>query len=111
MSAASIPDKNGYISLQVGERLETSCRSRTGETNNWSGEMVQLVKCLPHKSEDLSSIPRCHVKPSAYNNNTMLGVAAHIFNPSTPWQRQEDLCEFKTNLVYIESPRPAKATQ
>ena len=28
----------------------------------WGGKTAQLVKCLPHKHEDLSSIPKIHVK-------------------------------------------------
>ena len=35
----------------------------------------------------------------------------HLFNPSTPLQKQADLCEFKTNLVYRVNSRTAKATQ
>ena len=39
-------------------------------------------------------------------------MVAHAFNPSTPGrQRQEDLCEFKANLVYRVSYRTVRATQ
>lgn len=34
----------------------------------------------------------------------------HNFNPSTPGDRQEDLCKFKASLIYIVSSGPAKAT-
>lgn len=28
----------------------------------WAGEMTQSVECLPYKQEDLSLIPRTHMK-------------------------------------------------
>ena len=35
---------------------------------------------------------------------------AHAFNPILRSQRQSELCEFKASLVYIVSPRTARAT-
>lgn len=34
-------------------------------------------------------------------------MVVHVFNPSTPEQRQCDVCEFKANLFYKASSRPA----
>lgn len=33
------------------------------------------------------------------------GMVVHMFNPSTQWQRQMDLCKFKSSQVYIASSR------
>ena len=38
-------------------------------------------------------------------------MVAHAFSLSTQRQRQVDLCEFKTSLVYGVSSRTARATQ
>lgn len=39
-------------------------------------------------------------------------MVAHMFTPLF-WESEQadDLCEFKASLVYIESSRPARATQ
>ena len=38
-------------------------------------------------------------------------VVAHILIPAFGRQRQADLCEFETSLVYRASSRTARATQ
>lgn len=35
-------------------------------------------------------------------------MVVHVFHTNTQEQEQEDLCEFKTKLVYIVSSRPAR---
>lgn len=40
----------------------------------------------------------------------MLHVVAHVVNPSTLWQREAGLLEFKIDLVYKETSRSARVT-
>ena len=47
-----------------------------------------------------------------FNINMDWAVVAHAFNPSNWRQRQADLCEFETSLVYrVSSKTGSKATQ
>lgn len=39
-----------------------------------------------------------------------LGMLAHDFNPSTQEEEADELCETEASLVYILSPRTARAT-
>ena len=41
--------------------------------------------------------------------NSSQAVMVHAFNPSTQKQRQADICEFKTSLIYRASFRTARA--
>lgn len=58
-------------------------KKKTLKNLNGAGEMAQFVKRLPHKQENLSFIPRNHLKK--------LDLVVCAGNPST-WKVEEGRC-------------------
>jgi len=56
---------NPFFELVVGQPLRPVPQKSLWY---WTTELAQLEKCLPHKHEDPSSIPRTYIKNKKKNN-------------------------------------------
>ena len=74
------------------------------------------LSCVPHTRKlklahpKFEARPRCIGRYHLKKKGKSPDVIVHALSPALRRQRQEeDVCKFKSNMVYIKSSRPAKA--
>ena len=72
LSSTKLMFKNLIVKLQYNSKKESPQNKTVSNTHNGSGKMSQWIKAIASKPDDLSSIPRAHIK-----------VKGKAFKPST----------------------------